>query len=70
MRKIKEILRLRLLGGITSARRISLAVGCGKSAVAECLRRAVAAGLTDWAAVVDGDRNLRDFGDKRAMPPE
>jgi transposase len=51
MRKIKEILRLRLLGGITSTRRIGLAVGCGKSAVAECLRRAVAAGLTDWAAV-------------------
>ena len=51
MRKIKEILRLRLLGGITGARRIGLAVGCGKTAVAECLRRAVAAGLTDWAAV-------------------
>jgi len=51
MRKIKEILRLRLLGGIAGARRIGLAVGCGKTAVAECLRRAVAAGLTDWAAV-------------------
>jgi hypothetical protein len=44
MRKIKEILRLRLLGGISSARRIGLAVGCGKTAVAECLRRAVAPG--------------------------
>jgi hypothetical protein len=51
MRKIKEILRLRLLGGITGARRIGLAVGCGKSAVAECLRRATAAGLAHWAAV-------------------
>jgi len=51
MRKIKDILRVRLLGGVASARRIGLAVGCGKSAVAECLRRAVAAGLTDWAAV-------------------
>src|SRR5690606_8892662 len=51
MRKIKEILRLRLLGGISGARRIGLAVGCGKTAVAECLRRATAAGLTDWAAV-------------------
>jgi transposase len=51
MRKIKEILRLRLLGGISSARRIGLAVGCGKTAVAECLRRAVAAGLTDWVVI-------------------
>lgn len=51
MRKIKEILRLRLLGAITGARRIGLAVGCGKSAVAECLQRATAAGLTDWASV-------------------
>lgn len=51
MRKIKEILRLRLLGGVTGARRIGLAVGCGKTAVAECLLRATAAGLTDWATV-------------------
>jgi transposase len=51
MRKIKEILRLHLLGGIGGARRIGLAVGCGKSAVAECLQRATAAGLTHWAAV-------------------
>jgi len=51
MRKIKDILRVRLLGGVASARRIGLAVGCGKSTVAECLRRAVAVGLTDWAAV-------------------
>lgn len=51
MRKIKEILRLRLLGGVASARRIGLAVGCGKTAVAECLLRATAAGLTDWSAV-------------------
>src|SRR5690606_7877311 len=51
MRKIKEILRLRLLGGISGARRIGLAVGCGKTRVAECRLRATAAGLTDWAAV-------------------
>ena len=51
MRKIKEILRLHLLGGVASTRRIGLAVGCGKSAVAECLRRALAAGLMDWAAI-------------------
>ena len=51
MRKIKEILRLHLLGGIKGARRIGRAVGAGKTAVAECLRRAGAAGLTDWAGV-------------------
>lgn len=51
MRKIKEILRLRLLGGITGTRRIGLAVGCGKSAVSECLQRATVAGLTDWTSV-------------------
>ncbi len=51
MRKIKEILRLHLLGGVASTRRIGLAVGCGKSAVAGCLRRALAAGLMDWAAI-------------------
>jgi hypothetical protein len=43
MRKIKEILWLRLLGGVGGARRIGLSVGCGKTAVAECLRRATAA---------------------------
>jgi transposase len=51
MRKIKEILRLRLLGGISGARRIGAVVGCGKTAVAQCLQRAAAAGLSDWASV-------------------
>lgn len=51
MHKIKDILRLHLLGGVTSCRRIGRAVGCGKTAVAECLRRACAAGLTTWGAV-------------------
>jgi len=51
MRKIKEILRFHLLAGVTSYRRIARAVGCGKTAVAECLQRASAAGLTSWEAV-------------------
>lgn len=51
MHKIKDILRLRLLGGVSSCRRIGRAVGCGKSAVAQCLQRAAAAGLTSWDAV-------------------
>jgi transposase len=51
MRKIKEVLRIHLLGGVTSCRRIGRAVGCGKTAVAECLQRAAAAGLSTWEAV-------------------
>lgn len=53
MRKTKDILRLHLLAGVTSYRQIGRAVGCGKTAVAECLRRASAAGLTNWV-LVDG----------------
>ena len=41
MHKIKDILRLYLLGGVTSCRRIGRAVGCGKTAVSQCLQRAV-----------------------------
>lgn len=51
MRKIKDILRLHLLGGVTSCRRIARAVGCGKTAVSQCLNRAAQAGLLSWEAV-------------------
>lgn len=51
MYKIKDILRLHLLGGVMSCRRIGRAVGCGKTAVAQCLQRAAEAGLTSWDAV-------------------
>lgn len=51
MHKIKDILRLHLLGGVTSCRRISRAVGSGKSAVSTCLQRAAEAGLSTWEAV-------------------
>ena len=51
MRKTKDILRLHLLAGVTSCRQIGRAAGCGKTAVAECLRRASAAGLTSWELV-------------------
>ena len=57
MNKIKDILRLHLLGGVMSCRRIGRAVGCGKTAVAECLQRAAAAELTSWDAVVDLDED-------------
>lgn len=47
MKKIKDILRLHLVGGVISRRRqLAHAVGCGKSAVSDCLHRAAAAGLT------------------------
>lgn len=51
MHKIKEVLRIYLLGGVSSCRRIGRAVGCSKSAVAQCLQRAAAAGLTRWEQV-------------------
>jgi transposase len=51
MRKSKEVLRIYLLGGVTSCRRIGRAVGCSKTAVAECLQRAATAGLTRWEEV-------------------
>jgi transposase len=57
MHKIKDILRLHRLGGLTSCRQISRAVGCGKTAVAECLQRAAAAGLTSWEAVAELDES-------------
>jgi len=57
MHQIKDILRLHLLGGVTSCRRIGRAVGCGKTAVAECLRRATAAGLMTWETVATLDED-------------
>jgi hypothetical protein len=55
MQKIKDVLRLHLLGGVDSCRRLASAVGCGKSAVADCLRRARVANLNDWASVAELD---------------
>ena len=58
MLKIKDVLRLHLLGGLTSCRRIGRAVGCGKTAVAECLQRAAAAELTSWETVAALDEDM------------
>jgi transposase len=58
MDKIKDILRLHLLGGLTSCRRIGRAVGCGKTAVAECLQRAATAGLTSWETIAGLDEDV------------
>lgn len=38
-------------GGMESRRQIARAVGVGKSSVADRLRRAQAAGITDWGAI-------------------
>jgi transposase len=51
MIQIKDVLRLHLVGGVTSRRQLARSVGCGKTAVAECLRRAAAAGLSRWELV-------------------
>lgn len=51
MRHIKSVLRLFHLGGIQSRRQLARAVGVSKTAVAECLQRAGAAGLCTWAAI-------------------
>jgi hypothetical protein len=44
-----------LVGGIESRRQIARAVGCGKSAVSDCLQRARLAGLTAWMQIADLD---------------
>ena len=51
MQKIKDVLRMHLLGGVGGCRQLARAAGCGKSAVADCLRRARVANLNDWASV-------------------
>src|SRR5579863_2634347 len=55
MQKIKDVLRLHLLGGVDSCRQLARAVGCGKSAVADCLRRAKVANLSTWLLVAGLD---------------
>ena len=48
VRKIKDLLRLHLVGGVSSRRQLARAVGCGKTAVTDCLHRAAVAGLKAW----------------------
>ena len=51
MRKIREVLRPHLVGGVASRRQVARAMGCSKTAVSDCLRRAAAAGLNAWEAI-------------------
>ena len=55
MRKIKDLLRLHLVGGVNSRRQLARAVGCGKTAVTDCLRRAAVAGLNAWELIAELD---------------
>jgi transposase len=55
MRKVKDLLRLQLVAGVTSCRQLGAAVGFSKTAAADCLRRAAAAGLTEWPKIVELD---------------
>jgi transposase len=49
------LLRLHLVGGVSSRRQLARAVGCGKTAVTDCLRRAAVAGLSAWEAIAELD---------------
>jgi transposase len=51
MTKIRDVLRMQLVGGVSSARKIGRAVGCGKSTAADYLKRAKAGGLVTWQMV-------------------
>jgi transposase len=51
MKKIRDVLRFHFVGGVRSSRKIGRAVGCGKTAVLELLRRAPAVGMNSWAEV-------------------
>lgn len=57
MRRVKDVLRLHLLGGVKSCRWIGRALGCGRTAVSQCLQRAAAAGLRIWDAVAALDED-------------
>jgi hypothetical protein len=55
VRKIKDLLRLHLVGGVNSRRQLSRAIGCSKTAASDCLRRAAVASLTSWEVIAELD---------------
>jgi transposase len=65
VRKTKDLLRLHLVGQVSSCRRLGRAVGCSKTAASDCLRRAAAAGLTSWEAIAELDEEQLE---KRLYP--
>lgn len=65
MRKVREVLRLRWLCGL-SQRQVASACGMGRSTVGEYLERAERAGVGDWSSVEAlGDEAL----ERRLFPP-
>jgi transposase len=66
MRTIREILRLYLERGLRGSRTIGLAAGCSKTTVNDTLKRAAAAGITDWESIAQlGEEEL----EKKIIPP-
>lgn len=55
VRKIKDVLRLHLVARLSSRRQLARAVGCSKTAVSDCLRRAAVAGMNAWEAIAELD---------------
>ena len=71
VRKIKDLLRLHLVGGISSRPQLGQAVGVGKTAVSDCLWRAAVAGLTCWEAIAELELEKRLYPSARdgGAPP-
>jgi hypothetical protein len=55
VKKIKDLLRLHLVGGVRSRRQLGRAIGCSKTAASDCVRRAEVAGLNAWEAIAELD---------------
>jgi transposase len=55
MGKIRDVLRLRFIGGVGSTRKIGQAAGCGKSTAGDYLRRAQIAGIETWQQIEELD---------------
>ena len=71
MQKIKDILRLHWVGGVSSRRQLARASGCGKTAVSDCLQRAAAAGVRGWEQVeplAEGELEKRLYPNNRGRP--
>jgi transposase len=65
VKKIKDLLRLHLVGGVRSRRQLGRAIGCSKTAASDCVRRAEVAGLNAWEAIAELDEGQLE---KRLYP--
>jgi hypothetical protein len=55
VRKIKDLLRVHLVGGVNSRHQLGRAIGCSKTAASDCLRRAAVTSLTSWEVITELD---------------